>query len=58
MRSHKVLSYDQVCYNPILDRKGSLEEGLDYWSTNGWTLVAVYPDGDRTTFIFSRQDDD
>lgn len=59
MKRHKTLTFEQVTYNPNTDSTISFEEGLDYWTSDGWELVTSYPSqgyakGCTTVFVFRR----
>lgn len=55
---YKEMSYDQVTYNPKLDRKCGLDEGLYVMHHDGWELVTSYPSrnyAETTMFVFRRR---
>jgi hypothetical protein len=59
MARHRALTWEQVAYNPTTDRAVSFEDGLDYWTSDGWELVTSYPShgyapGCTTIFIFRK----
>lgn len=58
-KKHKTLTFEQVTYNPTIDQTVSFEEGLDYWTSDGWELVTSCPShgyapGCTTLFIFRK----
>jgi hypothetical protein len=60
---HKVLSFEQVSYNPVSDRSTTFVEGLDRLADSGWELVATYPSlgqvpASTTLFVFRRSPHD
>lgn len=57
MKRHRVLTEEQVAYDPSGDRAVPFEEGLDRLHAEGWALVTsytgrAYGDAPITFFVF------